>query len=185
MHILQRVASLCSDSHQQRLPCNNCIHFYQTIIPCLLDLNECLFSPNQTIDPNRFAQNLNEYRQRYHQINWDIFTCQTKFFLDFLKLTSNNNTKILIAAMPITSVNRQLLPDYVYAAYKENLRVFSRACGAHFIDLDDSGCFSDQDFLDTVHLNAAGGIRLLELISKYITQHKLIDSSIDQSSTPG
>ncbi len=145
--------------------------------PMSIRLNECIFSPNQTTDPDRFAQNLNEYRQRYHQVNWDTFASQTKFFLEFLKLASNNNTKILVVAMPITSTNRKLLPSYVYDTYKQNLRVISKSYGAHFIDLDGSGNFSDQDFLDTVHLNAAGGDRLIKLISQYFIQHKLIEQS--------
>jgi hypothetical protein len=78
--------------------------------------------------------------------------------------------------MPITSVNRKLLPGYIYAVYKENLRVLSKSCGADFIDLDDGGYFSDRDFFDTVHLNAAGGNKLLGLFSNYIVQHKLIDN---------
>ena len=143
--------------------------------PMAIRLNECLFNPNPAVETDRFTKNLDEYRQRYHRVNWDIFTCQTKFFLDFLKLTSATKVKILIAAMPITSVNRQLLPDYVYTAYKQNLRVLSKSCGADFIDLDDGGCFSDKDFVDTVHLNAAGGSKFLGLLSRYVIQHKLID----------
>jgi hypothetical protein len=146
-----------------------------TYNPMSIRINECLFNPDQAIDPDRFTKNLNEYRQRYHQLNWETFTCQTKFYIDFLKLASRSKIKILIAAMPITSINRQLLPEYMYTTYKENLRVLSKLYGANFIDLDEKNCFSDQDFLDTVHLNAAGGTKFLELLSQYITQHRLID----------
>jgi len=145
--------------------------------PMAIDLNQCLFAPHDMGDSHRFEKDLNEYRKRYRNVNWDIYTCQTKFLVDLLKLARQHKVTVLVVAMPITSTNRKLLPDYVFTAYKEHLRVLSRPYGAYFIDLDDSGCFSDQDFLDTVHLNGTGGARFLELISKYITQHRLIDQS--------
>ncbi len=115
--------------------------------PMAIDKNECLFNPHTPIDPDRFTKNLNEYRIRYHTVNWDTFACQTKFFVDLLKLARQNNVKVLVVAMPITSVNRQLLPEYIFAAYKDNLRVLSKSCGAQFVDLDDAHSFNDQDFL--------------------------------------
>ena len=143
--------------------------------PMAIDLNQCLFSPHETVDPNRFAKDLNEYRKRYRTVNWDIYTCQTGFFVDFLKFARQHNIAVLVVAMPITSTNRQMLPDYIFTAYKQNLRVLSRPYGAHFIDLDSSGCFNDQDFTDTVHLNTAGGVKCLKLISTYVREHQLIE----------
>ncbi len=150
--------------------------------PMAIDLNQCLFSPHDNaVDPYRFEKDLNEYRKRYRKVNWDIYTCQTGFFVDFLKFTKQHNIKVLVVEMPITSTNRQLLPGYVFAAYKEHLRVLSRPYGAHFIDLDDSGCFNDQDFTDTVHLNTTGGIKCLKLISSYVKQHRLVGQLKDDN----
>ena len=143
--------------------------------PMSIDRNQCLFSPHTPVDPDRFTNNLDEYRMRYHTVNWDTFACQTKFFVDLLKLTRTHNVKVLVVAMPITSVNRQLLPDYVFTAYKENLRVLSKSYGAQFVDLDDTHSFNDQDFLDTVHLNATGGSKFLKLISNYVRQFGLFE----------
>ncbi len=149
--------------------------------PMSIGIKQAIFFPNPQIDPNRFAKDLNEYRSRYGKANWDTFTCQTKFFVDFLKLARNNDDKVLIIAMPITSTNRQLLPEHVFSAYKNNLRVLSKTYGATFVDLDNSGRFNDEDFGDTVHLSTTGSIKLIEAIANYIEQYNLLDLSNKES----
>ena len=142
--------------------------------PMAIGVNQCLFQPEVSLDPNRFAQNLNEYRQRYHRINWDTFTCQSGFFIDTLKIARDNHIKVLVVAMPITSINRELLPKHIFDLYKNNLRVFSKLLGANFLDLDETNCFNDQDFGDTVHLSTAGSVKMIKLISDYMGEHVLV-----------
>lgn len=146
--------------------------------PMSIGVNQCLFQPEVKLDPARFTNNINEYRQRYRKLNWDTFTCQSTFFVDLLKTARDNNIKVLVVAMPITSVNRRLLPDYIAALYKNNLRVLSKSFGAHLIELDDSNLFGDQDFGDTVHLSTRGSTKLIDSIAKCIIECKLDQSDI-------
>lgn len=141
--------------------------------PMTIAVNQALFQPKVQLDPDRLTKNLDEYRVRYGKINWDTFTCQSSFFVDVLKTAEDNNIKVLVVAMPITSVNRDLLPEYISALYKDNLQVLSKSFGAHFLDLDDVNCFNDQDFGDTVHLSTTGSIKMIKLIADYIAEHEL------------
>jgi hypothetical protein len=144
--------------------------------PMAIGINQCLFQPKVQLEPDRFAKNLNEYRMRYGKINWETFTCQANFFVDTIKAARDNDITVLIVAMPITSVNRALLPDYIFETYKNNLRVLSKSFGANFFDLDDMHCFNDNDFGDTVHLSTSGSTKMIKLIADYIAQHNLYNA---------
>lgn len=144
-----------------------------TYNPMTIGINECLFQPVVHLDKDRFAKNLNEYRMRYGKLNWNTFTCQSEFFVRMLTAAQDNNVKVLVVAMPITSINRSLLPEYVFGLYKNSVKVLSESCGADFLDLDRSKCFVDQDFGDTVHLSTTGSAKMIKLISDYIVDHKL------------
>ncbi len=143
--------------------------------PMSINISQAIFLPNPKMDPERFTRNLNEYKLRYGKVNWDTFACQSQFFLDFLKTAREKNINVLVLAMPVTSVNRQLLPEYVFTAYKQNLSVLTKTYGATFIDLDSSGKFSDEDFGDTVHLSTTGSIKLIHAIAESIAQYKLLE----------
>ena len=144
-----------------------------TYNPMAIDINQAIFQPNVKLDPDRFARNLDEYKARYRKPNWDTFTCQSSFFLDTLKIARDNNVKVLVVAMPITSVNRDLLPGYIFNLYKNNLRVLSKSFSADFLDLGSNPCFTDQDFGDTVHLSTSGSTKMVRLIADYVAQHNL------------
>ena len=87
---------------------------------------------------------------------------------------------MLVVSMPITSVNRSLLPDHVFALYKNNLRVVSKLFGARYLDLDEMKCFNDQDFGDTVHLNTFGSNKMIKLISDYVIANNLNRAVVNQ-----
>ncbi len=142
--------------------------------PQKVEAKDFLFKPTYNAQPNlnRFKNNLDEYRLRYRHTDWDIFSSQAKFFLDFLKLAIKDNRKVLIIAMPVTTANRSLIPNHVFAAYKEQLRVSSLQYGADFLDLDKS--FNDSDFNDSVHLNARASGKFVRLIADHLKQHALI-----------
>lgn len=69
------------------------------------------------------------------------------------------------------------MPDYVFAAYKQNLGVLTKTYGASFVDLDSSGKFNDDDFGDTVHLSTTGSIKLIRSIAESIVQYQLLETN--------
>ncbi len=144
-----------------------------TYKPMAIGINQCLFQSTVQLESDRFAKNLDEYRVRYRKLNWDTFTCQSRFFVETLKIAHDNDMRILVVAMPITSINKKLLPDYIFALYRNNLAVLSKSFGADFLDLDKTSCFNDQDFGDTVHLSTSGSIKMIKLIADHISANDL------------
>ena len=66
-----------------------------------------------------------------------------------------------------------------------SLRVLSVSKGARFLDLEESYQFTDSDFGDTVHLNTAGGIRMVQLIVASVLQNEefgTLNKSVSQTS---
>lgn len=72
--------------------------------------------------------------------------------------------------MPLTKENRLLLSSDFWQAFRGRLVEECQQGGAQYLDLSASPDFSIGDFCDTVHLNADGGARLAEHISKAIEQ---------------
>lgn len=127
---------------------------------------ECWFRPVSYTPKANFDDNLEEYRRRYSgNLNWETFLGQLNFFSDTISLARKRGIRVIVMAMPITEVNRKLLGDFKWNLYRQNIKVVAKAKGATFIDFENSGHFSNDDFMDTVHLNPAGGKKLLDLLA--------------------
>jgi hypothetical protein len=153
--------------------------------PMSIAPGECVFRPMTEQTGPRFKDNLEEYRRRYGTLNWETFLGQLKFLADFLDLARKQHTEAVIVSMPITTVNRSLIPPLAWDAYKHSLRVITVSKGARFVDLDESKQFTDSDFGDTVHLNTVGGIKLVQLIVANVLQKdclKSADETVGQAS---
>jgi hypothetical protein len=139
--------------------------------PMNIAVGECLFQPIVEQRNNRFNDNLEEYRRRYGSLNWDTFLTQLNFLAKFLDIARAQHTEAVVVAMPITEVNRKLIPSLSWQAYKWSLRVITASKGARFIDLEGVHQFNDDDFGDTVHLNTIGGIKLVQLLVADLLQN--------------
>jgi hypothetical protein len=138
---------------------------------------ECLFYPVIAHDANRFNDNLGEYKQRYGVLNWNTFLVQLNFLAKLLDTARAQHINAVIVAMPITSVNRRLIPEFTWQAYKSSLRVITISKAARFVDLESSDQFCDDDFGDTVHLNTIGGIKLVQVLVEQLLQDGKLTNS--------
>jgi hypothetical protein len=138
--------------------------------PMRVAVGECLFSPLAKQKSSGLKDNIEEYKRRYGSLKWETFLSQLKYLANCLEVARNQGTEVVIVSMPITKVNRSLIPSLAWNAYKRSLRVVAMSKGARFIDLDESKDFSDADFGDTVHLNTVGGIKLIQLIVAEVLQ---------------
>jgi hypothetical protein len=127
---------------------------------------DCMFEPYIDVSAGRFVNNLDDYRERYAHPDWDKYETQFDFLAKTLDLANERHIKFALVAMPITSVNRGLIASSDWRAYKDRLSSLAGAKGAVFIDQTESRQFTDLDFGDTVHLNALGGLKLVELLAK-------------------
>jgi hypothetical protein len=138
--------------------------------PMSIAVGECLFSPINKQTASVLKDNIDEYKRRYGTLKWETFLSQLKYLADCLEIARKQKTEVLIVSMPITKVNRSLIPSLAWNAYKRSLRVVAMSKGARFVDLDESKEFSDADFGDTVHLNTVGGIKLIQLLVTEVLQ---------------
>jgi hypothetical protein len=121
-----------------------------------------------TVPASTFEDNTNEYLRRYKSANSPIYKGEMAFFNAFLNDMQAKDIKVLVVGMPSLWPNRALLPDSFWQKFRRDLTTATSSHGAEFLDLTDSSQFVLSDFLDTVHLNGAGGIKLFALVSRRI-----------------
>lgn len=131
--------------------------------------------------PYGFIDNTAEYLRRYKNPYPPIYRAEKEFFTAFLKDMQEKKVKVLVVNMPSTSPNRSLLPAAFWSDFKAYLAGECRATGAFLVDLSDDQRFTTNDYLDTVHLNGGGGIKLFHAIAQAISGEK----ELAQSFIPG
>jgi hypothetical protein len=151
--------------------------------PMEIAAGESFFKPEYRLDKGRFTNNLEEYRQRYGVLNWDTFLTQFNFLAMLLQEARVQNTKVVLVEMPVTSVNRRLIPKFVWNSYQASLRVITRSKGASLVDLQGSNLFTDDDFGDTVHLNTTGGTKMLNFLAKDLCKEASSFRTIETTTT--
>jgi lysophospholipase L1-like esterase len=71
--------------------------------------------------------------------------------------------------MPTTAANRNLLPASFWQDFRSKIAAVCKENNADWYDLSDCGLFQQSDYLDTVHLNAYGAIRLFPVLAERMT----------------
>jgi hypothetical protein len=143
-----------------------------------VEVGECLFKPVLENEKERFNNNLDEYKRRYGEIKWDTFCTQLNFMAKLLDVARSRHTQVLLVAMPVTSINKNLIAPYAWETYKNSLTVLAHEKGAAFLDFDNTSAFSDDDFGDTVHLNTRGAIRMIALLSNEVTKQEALTKAL-------
>lgn len=138
----------------------------------------CLAAPTKPGSDHAFHDNLDEYRDRYKDLKWETFINQSNCFAKTLATARERGTHAVVVAMPITDGNRSLIPEFVWHLYTQNLRVLAAANGADFIDAQSLADFTPFDFGDTVHLNAKGGLKLLNVIAAKAAQSPFVSAAL-------
>jgi hypothetical protein len=181
LHDLDRTLSAFINNSLAGVPKAD-IYFRRTILPNYhpyeVGINDCLFQPSIQKKRPAFISNIEEYKKRYRVLRWDTFLSQMSFLASTLDIARSRNIRIVLVAMPITDINKQLLGNFAGDVYKKSLQVLANSKGATLIDLDSSRQFVLSDFLDTVHLHSGGGAKMLDLLAtKLANDRSLIPSS--------
>lgn len=141
-----------------------------------LNRGEAFFRPGEK---EQFADNLNEYRKRYATVKWDTFTTQMRFFAELLDVAKQREIHVVIVSMPITGINRSLIANYAWDAYRQSVHLLATLKGALFVDLQGSGRFQITDFMDTVHLNSDGGKKMLDMLVRELAFDRSVRTALD------
>jgi hypothetical protein len=115
---------------------------------------------------DRWNNSEKEYRQRYRGMGDKDFAVQMGFLKKLLEQCRSRGIKVVLVNMPLTDINRNLLPPNFYDdVFRPRIKELAEQSeNAQFIDLGESKDFVYGDYWDTSHLNNIGGHKLLHHI---------------------
>jgi hypothetical protein len=146
--------------------------------PFQLEKNEAFFRPASEAELAAFTDNLEEYKKRYNKLKMPTFLSQMQFMSDLLKTARERGTHVVVVAMPITDLNRELIPDSAWELYRSNLQNIASSGGASFVDFSESSCFNRKDFMDTVHLHSRGGRKFFDLLIEQLNDNETLKAAL-------
>lgn len=108
-----------------------------------------------------------------------------QFLQDILATAKERDIHVVLVAMPITEINRNLLSDANWNLYRSRLRDLAGRYGDNtsFFDMHESGAFALSDFQDTVHLHSGGGAKLLDKIAQVMADDKRSLAALNTSNS--
>ena len=112
-------------------------------------------------EKERWDNSLMEYRRRYRNIAQRDLSIQMGFLDRLLQTCRQRGIKVVVISMPLTELNRSLLPLGFYDSFRKRIGEIANKPGVKFLDLGDSKDFLHEDFWDSTHLNHGGGHKLL------------------------
>ncbi len=142
--------------------------------PFEVNRDECFFRPTKPDEKPKFDDNVGEYKKRYSKLKAETFNGQMQFLQDILATAKDRDIHVVLVAMPITEINRNLLSDANWNLYRSRLRDLAGRYidNTSFFDMHESGAFALSDFQDTVHLHSGGGAKLLDKIAQVMADDK-------------
>lgn len=139
--------------------------------PCEVKAGQAWFRPSTAAEQSNFVDNLAEYKKRYATMKWDTYISQMRFFADALDSARAQGIKAVVVSMPITDLNRALLSDLSWNAYRKGVLALAKRKGATVIDLSESTQFKRSDFGDTVHLHSGGGKKFFDVVIEQLANN--------------
>ncbi|MDR3612715.1 MAG: hypothetical protein P4L53_04060 [Candidatus Obscuribacterales bacterium] len=128
-------------------------------------LGEWVVPPNME---HVFVDNTAEYQRRYAVAKPVSYAIQLSFFKEMLTDLRNRGCDVIVVQMPTLPMNQVLLPETFWQDFKQTLANLCVENKASMLDLTQDKDFQKSDYLDTVHLNDHGGIKLFEKLSRAV-----------------
>ena len=108
------------------------------------------------------------------QLDQKRFDKQGACLQALLKLAAQRNITILLVNMPLNKENLDKIPQSVKDNYKKYLEACVGEKNAYLLDLtEDHRTFDQSCFMDSMHLNATGGDKLISIIASWFAINKL------------
>jgi hypothetical protein len=130
--------------------------------------------------PKTYIDNSVEYAKRYRNCNPPFYKKELEYLTELLRFYKQENIKVMIVDMPLTAANRGLLPSVFWTSYKGGLKTACADNGARYLDLSADKLFKTSDFVDTVHLNAGGGTKLIDKIADTVARDAVLSACLTQ-----
>lgn len=137
--------------------------------------------PEDLSKPSEYIDNQIEYVYRYKNPKPQAFDMQMFFLNKLAQYSKREGIKLVVINMPITKDNLKLLKEQHYKKYITAVHKFSKDNNVRLIDLNGNKQFKKEDFRDTVHMNARGGIKFMNLVVERLTAMKEIKELLSQT----
>ena len=135
--------------------------------------------PSQTVGPemgnlndeNALKEDLVLYRKRYLPVDQKKLQVQLRNLELMLAQAKTEKIKVLLFGMPISRENANILPIETRQMLANEINRIAKRNDVRLEDLNrsDKCNFQLNDYVDSVHLNKAGSIKLLPLLVKCIS----------------
>lgn len=98
------------------------------------------------------------------------------YYTRLLKLCRDNSISLIVVNMPVRSDYPPKVPGELKNRYPKEIFALAREYGADVIDLQRKDVFQDSDFLDLIHLNEGGCVKLVTLLGDQLSKHRMIST---------
>jgi hypothetical protein len=121
-------------------------------------------------DPNCIEKNdnLQCYRFCYQPFRPKIYNAQLYYLDYFLRFAEEHGAKVILVNMPLRQDNLTAMMPNFYALYKNDIAQHAAKYHAQVVDLFDTKAFTEQDFIDTVHLTGHGAVKLVDKLAESV-----------------
>ncbi len=109
------------------------------------------------------ANSIAEYQARYAGISMEVCAPQFNQLQDLICQIKAKRANSVLLLMPLTQANIDLLPYGFYESWKNSLKRLALNQHCTLLDLTEYH-FEKSDFLDSVHLNARGAAKFLNIL---------------------
>lgn len=127
---------------------------------------EAVMANPLTKDKISYKDNTAEYRSRYKRPDVHTYKIQVAFLRKIIEYCHKERIELIVVNMPISLYNVALLPPGVYMNYLKMLSDETFVGNVSMHNAADFEYFSQEDFHDSVHLNAFGGRKFFDLLLK-------------------
>ncbi|MBY0358781.1 MAG: DUF1574 domain-containing protein [Candidatus Obscuribacterales bacterium] len=112
----------------------------------------------------RWESSKQEYARRYRNIAERDLSVQMGFLYKLLDTCAERKIKVIVVNMPLSDVNRNLLPSGFYSRFRAEIAKAANRPDVRFLDIGASADFTHLDFWDTAHLEQSGGHKIVSKV---------------------
>jgi hypothetical protein len=120
------------------------------------------------------TDNTAEYRSRYAHLDKRQFADQESYLRGLMQISRDRNIRLVLVNMPVAECNIRLMPKNFYRFYLNSLQRLCHDNNVAFLDLHKPRLFTDDCFLDSVHLNGKGAVKYFQLLVKELVGHNYL-----------
>jgi hypothetical protein len=121
--------------------------------------------------------------KRYATPNNELFENQKAWLELNLKALKEENIKVLLVNMPVTSMALRCMRDGVYDRHVDTLKTLASKYDCNYLDAQATGKFGPRDFTDWAHMDASGGEILHAMIAEFIASKEPLVSRLSDTSS--